>query len=257
MAVFFAWIKGLFGTQSFNNKGRVLSEEKIIRLEDLIGTKINNVEYFVEALTHRSFLEDSEARNISNERLEYLGDSVLNLVVGEFLFKKFPDEDEGFLTKARANLVNKNILAETAQKINLADLLLIGKNISASFEIGAKTILCDAFEALIGAIYLDSGSTVVRELIYDLLIAPQLEEGSHLADDNYKSQLLEYTQANKLDMPQYVVVKEEGPHHDRTFTIVVYIGNKELGTGVGKNKKSAEQNAAKEAFEKLSETHQV
>jgi len=250
---FYVWIKNLFGTKS-HNKDQYLSEDKILRIESLIGTKINNVGYFVQALTHRSFLEDSGAHNLSNERLEFLGDSVLNLVVGEFLFKKFPDEDEGFLTKARANLVNKNVLAETAQKINLADLLLIGKNIYASFEVGAKTILCDAFEALIGAIYLDSGNAVTRELIYNLLIEPQLEEGSHLADDNYKSQLLEYTQANKLDMPQYVVVKEEGPHHDRTFTIGVYIGNKELGTGVGKNKKAAEQNAAKEAFEKL---HQV
>jgi ribonuclease III len=251
LADIFGWLKNHFKTKNSDVDELVLSEDKIKQLESLIGHQIRNIDYFVQALTHRSFLEVSEEHNISNERLEFLGDSVLNLIVGEFLFKEFTDNDEGFLTKARANLVNRNVLADTAQKINLGDLLLINKNVSSSFEVGAKTILSDAFEALIGAIYLDSGFESSKKFISNYLIHPQLEEGSHLADENYKSQLLEYIQANKLDLPQYVVTKEEGPHHDKTFTIKVYIGSKELGTGCGKNKKSAEQNAAKEAMENL------
>jgi ribonuclease III len=251
LADFFGWFKRHFNSKNSDTSDLVLSEDKIKRLENLIGQEIRNIEYFVQALTHRSFLEVSEEHNISNERLEFLGDSVLNLIVGEFLFKEFANNNEGFLTKARANLVNRNVLADTAQKINLGELLLINKNISTSFELGAKTILSDAFEALVGAIYLDSGFQSSQKFILNYLIHPQLEEGSHLADENYKSQLLEYIQANKLDLPQYIVAKEEGPHHDKTFTIKVYIGSKELGTGLGKNKKSAEQNAAKEALENL------
>lgn len=251
MAGIFGWIKNHFKIKSSFTADLVLSEDKIKKLEELIGQEIGNIEYFVQALTHRSFLEVSEEHNISNERLEFLGDSVLNLIVGEFLFKEFKENDEGFLTKARANLVNRNVLADTAQKINLGDLLLINKNISSSFELGSKTILADAFEALIGAVYLDKGFETAKQFILNYLLRPQLQEGSHLTDENYKSQLLEYIQANKLDLPQYIVTKEEGPHHDKTFTIKVYVGTKELGTGMGKNKKSAEQNAAKEALENL------
>ncbi len=228
-----------------------LTPEKLIQLEKVIGCSIKNKSYFKQALIHRSFLEQSTEHDSSNERLEFLGDSVLNMVVAEFLFNKFPDEDEGFLTKIRARLVNRSVLADSAERINLSNLLLVSKNFSNYYTNGSRTVLSDAFEAIIGAIYLDSGLHTAKNFILKNLIEPTTFHGEYLVDENYKSQLLEYAQANKLDIPSYVVVSEEGPQHDRTFTIKVLIGSKEYGRGKGRNKKSAEQHSAKAAMRRI------
>ncbi len=229
----------------------VFTGEKFKKLENLIGTSINNSSFFIQALTHRSYLEQNEEYDISNERLEFLGDSVLSLIVAEYLFDAFPEKDEGFLTKVRAKIVNRLALAEAAEKINLVDFILVSKNISSTFVNGSKTILADALEALIGAIYLDSGLDAAKTFIQRILIQPNLKEGLYLIDENYKSQLLELAQANKMESPTYMVTKEEGPQHNRIFTVKVLIGDKEYGYGKGKNKKSAEQKAAQAALEKL------
>jgi ribonuclease-3 len=230
---------------------QIFSSKKLSELEKVIGYPIKNKSYFIQALTHRSFLEQNNNYDVSNERLEFLGDSVLSLSVAEYLFDEFPEKDEGFLTKVRAKLVNRITLAEAADDINLVQYVLMSDNVKNTFLPGAKTILSDAFEALIGAIYLDNGLNEAKEFITRVLIEPNTKEGGYLIDENFKSQLLEYAQANRLDNPSYVVVKEEGPQHNRVFTIKVVIGDMEYGIGKGKNKKSAEQNAAQSALIKI------
>jgi ribonuclease-3 len=237
--------------RDITNPFSLLSPEKFRKIEKLIGYKIRNHSYFVRALLHRSYLEQNSDLDTSNERLEFLGDAVLSIIVAEYLFKKFPDEDEGFLTKVRAKFVNKLALADAADSISLSEFLLVGKNLSSIFTQNSKTIQADAFEAVIGAIYLDKGLDAARYFIKKVLIDPFAKAGVHLIDENFKSQLLEYAQSKKMDTPSYSVVKEEGPHHNKIFTIQVLIDGQNYGVGKGKSKKIAEQNAAELAFKKL------
>jgi ribonuclease-3 len=225
--------------------------DNFTRLEKILGTTINDKNIYVEAFIHRSYLEENDQFVISNERLEYLGDSVLNLVIGEFLFNKFPKEEEGFLTKVRAKMVNRNALSSVAENINIGDFIILSSNIPKSITHNSKSILADALEALIGALYLDKGIETCKCFILKYIVEPILKEGEHLVDENYKSQLLELAQANKLANPVYHIINEEGPHHDKTFTVEVMIADKVSGTGIAKSKKEAEQFAAKKALEKL------
>jgi len=215
---------------------------------------IRNREYFIKALTHRSFLDISPELKKNNERLEYLGDAVLDLIVSEYLFKNFPDEDEGFLTKSRSHLVDKKSLADAAEAINLERFILYNKKFLRGSEGGLRTILADAMEALIGAIYLDQGLAEAAKYVKRYIIRPGVKSGTLHADKNYKGQLLEFTHINKWDNPLYVCVKEDGPQHSKTFTIHAIVNGVVAGEGVGKNKKGAEQMAAKQALDKLS-TH--
>ncbi len=231
--------------------GKLFTEQKIVEMESIIGFRIKNKEYFIQALVHRSYLESSDEYSISNERLEFLGDAVLNLVVAEFLYTSYPEKDEGFLTKVRAKIVNRSALANAANIIGLNEFILIGKNLLQSFKSGARTVLSDALEALIGAIYLDSDINAVKSFIDRILIQPIIKEEDFLVDENFKSQLLEYVQARKMDGPSYVVVNEEGPQHSRVFVMKAIVNGKECGIGHGRNKKTAEQNAAKAALKRL------
>ena len=222
---------------------------KFNQLEKIISVPIGNKNFYIEALIHRSFLEENEQFNFSNERLEFLGDSVLNLIIGEFLFNKFPKEEEGFLTKVRAKMVNRNALSLIAENLKLGDLLILSSNIPKSITHSSKSMLSDALEALIGALYLDKGLETCKKFIQKNILEPSLKNGDHLIDENYKSQLLEFAQANKLDIPVYHIISEEGPHHDKTFTAEVIVDGKLFGEGKGKSKKEAEQSAAKVALE--------
>jgi ribonuclease-3 len=223
-------------------------QEKFKELEKIIGTQIDDRNIYVEALIHRSYLEENDTFTFSNERLEFLGDSVLNLIIGEYLFNKFPNEEEGFLTKVRAKMVNRNALSIVAENLNLGELLILSSNVPKSITHNSKSILSDALEALIGAVYLDKGIEFCKKFIQTSILEPALKNGEHLVDENYKSQLLEYAQANKLAIPVYQIISEEGPHHDKTFTAEVIISEKVLGEGKGKSKKEAEQNAAQVAL---------
>jgi len=225
--------------------------ENFSKLEKLLGTNLVNKNIYLEAFVHRSYLEENNEFSSSNERLEYLGDSVLNLVVGEFLFNKFPNEEEGFLTKVRAKLVNRNALSLIAEKMNIANYVILSSNVPKNITHNSKSILSDTLEALIGALYVDKGLEPCKNFVIKNLAEPMLEEGEYLVDENYKSQLLEYAQANKLANPTYQIIKEEGPHHDKTFTVEVMIAENVYGKGIGKSKKEAEQFAAKKALEKL------
>lgn len=250
-----SWIIEKLKQRAEKNKAkeisRILTPQKFSELEKIIGFSIKNRSYFIQALMHRSFLETSSDFSVSNERLEFLGDSVLSLAVAEYLFEEFNDKDEGFLTKVRAKIVNRSSLADAAEDINLENYLLVSKNLSNNFNNGSRTVLSDALEALIGAVYLDNGLKSAKEFIRRILIEPNVKEGIYLVDENFKSQLLEYTQAHKMDNPAYTVIKEEGPQHNRLFTIKVMIGDIEFGIGTGRNKKSAEQNAAHMALIKI------
>ena len=244
-----------FGVREESNNShtvnKILTPHKFNELEKIIGFPINNKSHYIQALMHRSFLEELDEEDKSNERLEFLGDSVLSLIVAEYLFENFPNEDEGFLTKIRAKLVNRFALSDAAEDIGLANFILIDQNLTNTFARASKTVLSDAFEAIIGAIYLDHGLEISKKFIRKVLIQPLIKDGDYLIDENYKSQLLEYAQANKLEAPNYVVINEEGPQHDRVFTIKVSVGNDFQGVGMGKSKKTAEQNAAKETLDQI------
>ncbi len=228
-------------------------KDKIVRLEKLLGYKIKDPTFYVKALTHRSYNEFDDFNLRSNERLEFLGDSVLSVVVADFLFKNFPSQDEGFLTKTRAKLVNRTTLAKAADKIHLLDYMLVSNAFMYSTN-GVSTITADAVEALIGAIYVDKGLEKAKKFVDKIIIKPFAHDSRQMEDKNYKSQLLEYAQANKLHNPFYKILKEEGPQHQKTFTIEVFINDKSYGCGVGKSKKEAEQNAAKDSLKKIFES---
>lgn len=247
----FSVVKTFFGS-SPQQLSALYSRINWNKLEKALRHTIHNKEYFVRALTHRSFVPVSPVDNVeSNERLEFLGDAILNFLVAEFLFEQYPEKEEGELTVLRARLVNRKALAFFAKEINLRQFLLSHTSSAGVVKKGYDTILADAFEAIIAALYLDGGLEYARRFIRASLTSA-VQKGYLTSDDqNYKSELLEMSQAKGRGIPRYQTLKEEGPDHDRTFTVQVLIGNDALGVGTGKNKKEAEQAAAEEAIRKL------
>ena len=207
-----------------------------------------NWDLFVEALLHRSYAQHVGEEWRPNERLEFLGDAVLNFLVADYLYAHHPKKEEGDLTKIRSRLVNRRILAERSKELNIHEFLFLSTSAAQS---GSESILSDAFEALIGALYLDGGIDAARSFVAKTLLSrEEILEGA-LTDDNYKSALLEYSQAHSTGVPHYTIVKEDGPDHDRRFTVEVSVGSQSLGTGSGRSKKEAEQVAAAEALERI------
>jgi ribonuclease-3 len=206
---------------------------------------------FLQALLHRSYLQFIDEKWNSNERLEFLGDAILNFIVAEHLFKAYPDMEEGSLTKIRSRLVNRKILAQRAKDIHLSDFLLLSSSAAQSIDSGSESIIADAFE------YLDGGLPAARKFIYTSLLKNPDVFNTAMTDDNYKSALLEYAQARSLGIPRYAVLREEGPEHERRFTVEVHIGPQSLGTGSGRSKKEAEQAAAAEAIEHIQQNSQT
>jgi ribonuclease-3 len=246
---FFFWFRNSFLRRQKRNENLSdvleFNSEKIKKLEKLLETKLKDKSLYFQALTHRSYLETDDFNSISNERLEFLGDSVLSVIVAQYLFENYPEENEGFLTKIRAKFVNRNSLGQAADKLGIGNFLIIGNNLQRKLVNNSTAVLADAFEALIGAMFLDRGIETCREFICKILIEPHIKDDDYLRDKNYKSQLLEYTQANKISAPLYEVIAEEGPQHERVFTVRVSVDHKETGIGKGRNKKTAEQNAAR------------
>jgi len=234
------------------DKKNALDEIDIVRIESKINYLFNNKEFMVQALKHRSFLSVSnEPRLFSNERLELLGDAVLGMVVVESLFRKFLDKEEGELTAIKSLLVSRKILAKVAREIGLGEVLLLNDAEEKAGGRSRPSILADAFEAIVGAIYLDGGLTNAVAFIENKLLNRIDEIISEELNKNFKSILLEYAQGNNFGVPRYKVKKEEGPDHDKVFTIEVLIENKVLGMGIGNSKKKAEQIAAKNALKKI------
>jgi ribonuclease-3 len=216
-----------------------------------LGYSFRNPNLLHQALLHRSFHQQAQDTSLSNERMEFLGDAILNLVVAEYLYAHFPGAHEGELTKTRSRLVNKRALTAYANSIGLARSVRMSHSAAQSVGKGIQTILADTFEAVIAAIYLDGGYDPARAFIERQVISALRSGSVGTDDDNYKSMLLEYVQAKGMGTPRYSISREEGPDHDRTFVVDVIVNNERLGTGVGKNKKEAEQAAAGEALRSL------
>lgn len=227
-------------------------KKRVQKLERIIGTSIDNPFIYIRALRHRSTLVDEKFSSIdSYERLEFLGDAVLDLIVTEIIFDLFPNENEGFLTKLRAKLVKGNTLAMYADELELNNLMLLGERVRGQGIHESKSVLSDLFEALVGALYLDLGykptSNFVRNVIEQYVDFDQIVNTL----DNYKSLLLEFAQAEQMEIPTYTVISEEGPGHDKTFGVEVYVDGKPMAQGKGKSKKEAEQQAARKALKIL------
>ncbi len=214
--------------------------------------RFRNPELLIQALKHRSYLNvTSEKRCQSYERLEFLGDAILNLIVTELLFSRFPSQDEGIMTKEKATLVNKKILASKAAGLRLGDMILLSES---EEKVGGRrrmSILADVMESVIGAVFLDSGYTDARKIALRFVY----NDLDHILNDfqsmNFKGTLLELTQGKNWGIPVYMVTGERGPEHRKEFTVQVQIKNVPYGSGTGLSKKEAEQSAAREALIKL------
>lgn len=223
-------------------------------LEKVIGFPISP-EYqtlFLRALSHRSIVDNDKYDSIATyERLEFLGDAVLDLIVTEILFDKYPQENEGFLTKMRAKIVRGDTLYELAIKLGLSNFLVIGDRAAGQGIETSKSVLSDVYEALTAAIYVSCG----YEQAFDF-VSRNLEVFIDFDDlvtniDNHKSLLMEHSQSEKMELPRYEILSERGPGHNKTFHVAVFIGSDKYGEGEGKSKKNAEQMAAKRALHSI------
>ncbi len=218
--------------------------KKINKLEKNLGVVFKNKEQLINALTHRSYLNEHKDIKIHNERLEFLGDAVLELIVSDYLFNKFPDRPEGDLTSFRSALVKTESLADTAKKLGVGESLLLSRG---EEDTGGRTkdyLLANTFEAIIGAIYIDQGYEKCKEFVYTHLIPKLNDIIKNRSDIDNKTRIQEITQARYKVTPVYEVINEEGPDHNKKFTIVVKINNKVIGKGVGKSKQKAQEQAA-------------
>jgi ribonuclease-3 len=224
----------------------------IFEAEKKLNLTFANKALLQRALTHRSYLNENPDYPLEdNERLEFLGDAVLDFVTGEYLYHRFPEMPEGRLTNLRSALVRTETLAHFASNLNLGDYLFLGRGEEESGGRRRPAILCDAFEALIGALYLDSGLEMARQFVYQV-IDPALQEilASDI-DKDAKSRLQEVAQSHYQLTPTYRTVKEQGPDHAKEFTVEALIGDKIYGRGTGFSKQNAAQAAAQQALQVL------
>lgn len=218
--------------------------------EDIIKYKFNDIEILEKSLTHSSYSnEDKSYNKVNNERLEFLGDAVLSITVSRFIFDKFPEYPEGDLTKLRSQVVCEDTLSLVASNLNIGKYLLLGKGEEASGGRERKSILADAVEAIIAAIYIDGGYRKAEAFVLENLTQYiQLAVKGKIVTD-FKSYLQEYYQSKSQTCKiRYVVTKEEGPDHEKMFHVNVLINKTIVGKGSGKSKKLAEQDAAKNAL---------
>ncbi|UCC15902.1 MAG: ribonuclease III [Dehalococcoidales bacterium] len=222
-------------------------------LQDTLGIKFKDVSLLERSLMHRSYLNENKgAESDSNERLEYLGDSILGFVVAEKLYRDFPDYDEGRMTRLRSVLVRRETLARISRSFNLGAYLFLGKGEDTSGGRNKSANLACAFEAVIAAVYLDQGISKTRKMIVRLLEDEWKRAIKKPAAIDYKSRLQELIQSLEQRIPSYQVTGMSGPDHIKTFSVEVRLGDQVLGSGSGKSKKEAETEAARKALEKLS-----
>jgi len=217
-------------------------------LEKTLGYKFNNEKLIIEALTHKSHKQPYD-----NERLEFLGDAVLDLIVGEYLFFKFPKSDEGNLSKIRAALVNEDGFEKLARSINLGEYIYLSNAEENNGGREKASLLSNAFEAVIGAIYLESGLDAARKIAIDLIEKNHKEISLDSLFRDFKTTLQELTQARFGETPEYKVVASRGPDHKKEFEVAVIIESKEYARAIGKSKKIAQQEAAEMAVKLLNE----
>ncbi|MZH04208.1 MAG: ribonuclease III [Nitrospinae bacterium] len=227
--------------------------KELSSLQNKINFKFSDLKLLNKALTHKSYANEKSKSLKHNERLEFLGDSVLDILVSDFLVHKYSDFAEGILSKIRAAVVNESCLAKLARKINLGDYLLLGKGEDLSGGRNKPSILADAFEALAGAVFRDGRLDAASNIFLPLLIEEIENTAESWSFRDFKSDLQEYTQNKLVCIPSYKVVREMGPDHAKEFEVVVMIKNEVQGKGLGKSKKEAEQAAAKIAMENFSQ----
>ena len=267
MAPFKAWWRGLWAprvadrlerralearraAEEAEDTARRLRERTAV--EALVGAEVLDLALYRQALRHRSAVRGQKDTHLfSNERLEFLGDAVLGFVVGEHLYRTFPDADEGYLSRLRAKLVSGAALAEHARALDLGPHLAMSAEMRAAGGEAHATLLADALEAVIGALYLDRGVEAARAFIHRALLDGRDLAALAAAHDNYKSVLLERAQASGWPQPAYQVVSMDGASHARTFTVEVLVRGEAYGVGQAASKKQAEQLAARAALERL------
>lgn len=224
-------------------------EEELREIEKKLGTSFQNKLLLNQSLTHSSFGHENKIPD--NERLEFLGDAILKLVISEYLFNKFPQKAEGDLTKIRAAVISDETLAAVGRKMLIGKYLLLSSNEKRTGGDRRKSNLANVLEAVIGAIFLDAGIGKSREVILKVLTGEidKVSRAGYICD--YKSALQEFTQKRKWDLPRYRVFKETGPKHRRVFWMEVKVKGRKIGVGRGGNKKEAEQRAAMQALSHL------
>ncbi len=223
---------------SFFFKKKTLLPHKLSELSKIINYKIKSPNIFLEALTHSSLQKKSY------ERLEFLGDSILNFLVAEYFFSIYPEKSEGELTKIRSQIVNKKSLVILAEQIKLEKFIDYDERILNLNEKKIDSILADSFEALIAAIFQDGGINETKKFLQTQISIALQKKFLKIQDENFKGQLLELTQSKKIGTPTYNVISEDGEPHNKTFVVEIKIKEKPYATGSGKNKKEAEQIAA-------------
>jgi len=232
-----------------------LSEPRLKELDSLqrlADYKFLDIKLLNKALTHKSYANEKSKNLKHNERMEFLGDSVLDILVSNYLVEKFTDFSEGTLSKIRASVVNESCLANLAQKIHLGNYLLLGKGEDRSGGRDKPSILADAFEALAGAVFRDGGLEAASNIFLPLLVGEINKIAESWSFRDFKSDLQEYTQNKMVCIPSYKVIREFGPDHAKEFEVVVMIKNEVWGKGLGRTKKEAEQAAAKIAINDFS-----
>lgn len=218
------------------------------KLQDEIKYKFKDNKLLELAFTHSSYINENNMSKIEdNQRLEFLGDAVLELITSYYLYNEFKDKEEGFLTKKRSSLVCEETLSKVAIELKLYNYLKLGNSESIDKVKNNQSIMCDTFESLLGAMYLDGGFRVASEFIHTYLLT---HENLSIQINNYKSILQEYLNARHKSI-KYIVVDEKGPDHNKEFYINVYVDDELVGSGMGHSKKEAEQNAAKATIYKI------
>ena len=226
--------------------------EQLDSLQDRIKFKFSDIKLLNKALTHRSYANENSDTLKHNERLEFLGDSVLDILVSDYLVHEYSEFAEGTLSKIRATVVNETCLAKLAKSIKLGNYLLLGKGEDLSGGREKASILADTFEALAGAVFCDGRLDVASDIFLPLLKEEITKTAESWSFRDFKSDLQEYTQNQLVCIPSYKVVREIGPDHAKEFEVVVIIKNEVEGKGFGRSKKEAEQAAAKMAMENYS-----
>ena len=229
----------------------MIEPDALAKLRGHLPENFDNIFMLTRALTHRSYVNENKEVLEDNERLEFLGDSILSLIVAEWLYNNFPEKDEGFLTKVRAALVYTQQLSIFARQIELGPALLLGRGESNAGGRNRDAILCDAFEAMIAAIYLECGLQTVKDFIIPLLESESEEILRSHSEEDVKSRLQEWAQAQGYAAPSYVLVDEYGPDHDKRFVVVAMVNDEKIAQGRGSSKQLAEKNAAQNSIKKL------
>lgn len=227
--------------------------KKIPEIEKTIGYSFSDHSHLIRAFIHSSFINEYKNLQLKhNERLEFLGDSVLNLVVSEYLYRNFPDISEGELSALRGHIVSASSCIAFIEKLGVQSYVLVGKGEQMNTLRGKTSILADLFEAIFGAIYLDGGLEKARSFVLGHF-ASMIEDMVQRPHLNFKALLQEYVQKTRRQVPRYQVIEESGPDHEKNFQIGVYIEDTLIGSGQGTSKKEAEQEAAKLALSYLQE----